>query len=234
MQSKKILVIDDDPFQCRLIELALAQEGAEVYTAHDGAQGLQEFYTVRPDLVILDVMMPRMDGWETLRTIRRLADTPVLMLTAAAGADDVIRGLDLGADDYIAKPIEPRVLAARARAAMRRGVHPSTAGQPTITYDDGYLAIDVARHHVLVQGQTISLTAKEFAFLAFLLENAGRLVTARQILEHVWGWEYQDEVDYVRVYLSHLRRKLEPDPKNPQYLITEHGAGYRFRRKASR
>jgi two-component system KDP operon response regulator KdpE len=228
LEGKKVLVIDDDAHVRRLIEHSFKQAGAMVQTAPNGRQGLREFYAFRPDLVILDIMMPETDGWEACRQIRMLADTPIIMLTALNREEDVIRGLDLGADDFINKPFSKEVLLARARAALRRAdVQPISEDSP-LSYDDGYLSIDLDRRRVHVADKLIKLTPKEHHLLAYLFTNAGRVRTFRQILENVWGWAYQDSMDYVHVYMSNLRRKIEADPKDPRYLQTEHGIGYRF------
>jgi len=227
MQGKKILVIDDDPVLRDMIAQTFKPTDSVVVTAYDGASGLREFYAQQPDLVILDIMMPSMDGWEVCRRIRQLTDVPVIMLTALNEDEDVIRGLDAGADDFVNKPFNPKVLLARARAALRRG--DTTPIKPRgFVYQDDHLHIDLDDRLVEVLGERIKISPKEYRLLAYLVENRGRVCTSQQILEHVWGWAYQDSVDYVHVYMSHLRRKLEPDPRNPRYLQTEHGVGYRF------
>jgi two-component system KDP operon response regulator KdpE len=231
LSGKKILLVDDDPVLRRLATAALTSAGGEVDSAGSGEEGLRRFYAGRPDLVILDVQMPGIDGWETLRQIRLLAETPVLMLTGQAGDDDVVRGLELGADDYVAKPCNMRVLVARVQAALRSRGYTDDAG-PTPAYADDYLAVDLEKRRVSVRGEPVKLSGKEFAMLAYLVANAGRILSARQILEQVWGWEYRDDLDYVRVYMAHLRGKLEENPKEPRYLITEHGVGYRFEKQA--
>ena len=233
MENKKILVIDDDPHLRRLIEATLTQAGALVFTAADGEEGLREFYARQPDLVVLDVMMPKLDGWETCRTIRRLSDVPIIMLTVRGHEDDIVRGLELGADDYITKPFSVKVLAARVQAALRRSKPETTAPEASSGYQDDHLTIDLPARRVYVKGEQVKLTAKEFDLLQYLLENAGRVLTLQQILEHVWGWEYQDDLDYVRVYVWHLRQKIEEDPRRPKYLLTEHGVGYRFEKQKS-
>jgi DNA-binding response OmpR family regulator len=230
LQDCKILVVDDDPVLRRLAESALAGEGASVQAAGSGEDALRHFYAGRPDLVVLDVMMPGMDGWETLRHIRIVSDVPVLMLTGESRDEDVVRGLELGADDYVTKPCSMKVLLARVRAALRRA--PAAQSQPRgPAYDDGYLMVDLEGRRVTVRGQPVKLSAKEFGLLAYLVENAGRILTPRQILTQVWGWEYQDDLDYVRVYMTHLRQKIEINPKEPVYLRNEHGIGYRFERQ---
>jgi DNA-binding response OmpR family regulator len=228
VQGKKILVIDDDIHVRTIIERAFSRVGAEVHTAANGKIGLQQFYSLRPDLVILDIMMPETDGWETCQQIRLLSNVPIIMLTALDQDLDVIRGLDLGADEFVSKPFSSRVMLARARAALRRADLSPEERALALRYDDGFLSIDIEQRKVIIAGETIKLTPKEYRLLAYLLQNAGRVRTSEQILENVWGYAYQDSIDYVHVYISHLRRKLEKDPKDPKYLVTEHGIGYRF------
>ncbi|MGI6206872.1 MAG: response regulator transcription factor [Anaerolineae bacterium] len=220
-------MIDDDPRLQRLLEFTLGQEGAEVYLASDGEEGLRAFYAHTPDLVVLDLMMPRMDGWEAAQRIRLISDVPILILTARGREEDIIKGFEIGADEYVTKPFSLRVLVARARALLRRASLPPVSDQP-VTYSDDYLTVDLDKNRVTVNGEVVRLTATEYRLLAYMVSNAGRVLSARQILEKVWGWEYTDDVDYVRIYIWHLRQKLEPDPKHPKYLQTEHGIGYRF------
>jgi len=227
MQGKRVLIIDDDPGMLRLLEQIFSRAGYQVQVATNGREGLCQFNDHQPDLVILDVMMPIMDGWQTCSYIRRLANTPIIMLTALGWEDDVIRGLDSGAVDYVVKPFSSKVLLARAKVALRQAKPPSKPEKPAL-YDDGYLTIDLDEHRVFVRGEPLRLTATEYRLLAYLFQNAGKLLTPQQILENVWGWTREDDGECVRVYIWHLRRKLEQDPKNPQYLLTEHGTGYRF------
>jgi two-component system KDP operon response regulator KdpE len=228
MQGKKILVIDDDYHINQLVKATFTEQGAEVVTAVDGQEGLRQFYTHKPDLVIIDLMMPEMDGWETTERILELADVPIIMLTSLRDDADVIRGLDRGAIDYVTKPFSPNVLAARARAALRH----AAASHPVVQYNfqDERLLVDLDHKRILVDGEPVKLTKTEFKVLTYLVQNAGRILTFQQILEHVWGWEYQDSIEYVHVYVSRLRQKLEKDPKEPRYLITEYGLGYRFQK----
>ena len=232
MHNKKILVIDDDINLCQMMEFILTGEGATTYTALDGREGLQLFYEHRPDLVILDVRMPDVNGWETCRQIRLLTSVPIIMLTTLDKDQDVIKGLDSGADDFVSKPFSREVLMARVRAALRRVELPVATTNDSI-YGDEYLTIDVSKHRVVAQGETINLTATEFRLLTFLLQNAGQALTYRSILENVWGWEYQNNIDYVHVYMSNLRRKIEVDPRNPDYFRTVRGIGYCFEKKSS-
>jgi DNA-binding response OmpR family regulator len=230
MEQKKILVIDDDVNLLQSIKFTFVRAGADVVTAVDGREGLHRFYEARPDLVILDVRMPDIDGWETCRQIRLFSHVPIIMLTTLNKDEEVIRGLDYGADDFVTKPFSREVLLARARALLRRTDGPGDLGDQ-LTYSDDHLYISLEKRRVLVRGEPVQLTATEFRLLAYLLQNAGQVLTHRTILDKVWGWEYQDSVDYVHVYLSHLRRKLEEDPRNPRYLVTERGIGYRFERR---
>jgi len=230
MQGKKILIVDDDPQIRRLLEYSLSKEGAEIITSEDGKDGLRNFYLHKPDLVILDVMMPNMDGWETCRNIRQLSDVPIIMLTALGREEDIVKGLDIGVDDYISKPFSVKILVARARSALRRADLP-VVSEPLLTYSDNYLTINIEEHRVYVRGEPVELTATEFRLLAYLLENAGRVMSFGQILESVWGWEYTDDVNYIRVYIWHLRRKIEDDPKNPKYITNVQGIGYRFEKQ---
>jgi DNA-binding response OmpR family regulator len=227
MNGKKILVIDDDINLCQLIKYTFLSLGIEVYTAANGQEGLRQFFNQRPDLVLLDIRMPIMDGWQTCQEIRKLSDVPIIMLTTFHRDDEVIRGLNLGADDFVSKPFNSEVLIARTKAALRRAELPSETRKP-ISYNDNYLVVDLENRRVHVYGRPVKLSAREYDLLTLLLTNAGRVLTYEQILDRVWGWEYRDNTDYIHVYLSHLRRKIEKDPKNPRYLITEHGIGYRF------
>ncbi len=228
MEEKKVLVVDDDPALLPLIEYTFAREGYEVLTACDGKEALREFFAHKPDLVILDIMMPRMDGWETCRRIREVSDAPIVMLTARGQDEDIVRGLEYGADDYLTKPFSIKVLLAHARAVLRRAALPPVEYAEPTTYADDFLTIDLKERRVTVGGEPVKLTPTEYRLLAYLVQNAGQVLTFTQILQNVWGWEYQDDLDYVRVYVWHLRQKLEQDPKNPRYIQTELGVGYRF------
>ena len=227
LQNKKILVIDDDKALCQNLEIGLARQGALVSSANNGQSGLKKFYETPPDLVILDLRMPEMDGWETCRLIRMIAQTPIIMLTSVAQEHEVVRGLRKGADDYVTKPFSHDILLARVEAILRRTT-PQTIDGNGHDYDDGYLLINFEQRIVSKGGERIKLSATEFRLLRYLFENAGRLLTNEAILTQVWGWESQHNVEYVHVYLSRLRAKIEKDPRNAQYIITEHGFGYSF------
>ncbi len=232
LKNKEILVIDDDPNLVRLIEYTFSKAGIVVHTAESGEEGLRQFYVQQPDLIILDVMMPEMDGWEVCARIRQISDVPIIFLTALDREENVVRGLDCGAVDYVVKPFGPKVLVARVQAALRQAE--LTSGQRKApTYHDDYLTIDLETRRVFVRGEPVKLTATEYQLMAYLVQNASQVLSFQQILENVWGSEYDDCVNYVHVYMWHLRNKLEEDPKDPRYLLTEHGVGYRFQRAPS-
>ncbi len=227
----KILIVDDEQVIREALGIKLRNEGFDVYLAGDGLDGLRTFHASRPDLVILDIVMPgMMDGLTMCRRIREVSDVPVMMLSAQAITEhDIVDGLQAGADEYLIKPIRLNEFIARVRAMLRRaqiGASDNESG-----YNDGYLTIDVQRRQVHVRGKKIHLTPTEFKLLAVLLDNSGRVVPQRDLLEQVWGQEYVDDVYYPRVYISQLRRKIEPDAANPTYILTEHRIGYRFERQ---
>lgn len=226
LAGKRILIVEDDLSLLQFMDLIFEQVGAHAVLATEGRAGLRRFREQEPDLVILDVFMPGMDGWDVCQEIRRESTVPVIMLTTLDDDNSMIRGLDYGADDFLSKPFNPDVLLARARAVLRRA-H-SAAPAPSSLYDDGYLTIDVERKIVAVRSEPVKLTATEFRLLSFLIQGQGSALSYRQILENVWGEAYQDSINYVHVYVSHLRRKLELDPGNPRYLVTVHQVGYRF------
>jgi len=225
--NDKILIIDDNPVLVELIQYNLEEEGYEVSTARNGQEGIRSFFMNRPDLLILDLMMPKMNGYEVCKRIREMAETPIIMLTAKGREEDVIRGLDLGADDYLTKPFRVGVLLARVRAVLRRARTEITAFDGP-TYHDDYLSVDLERRRITVNDEAVKLTPTEYKLFALLVKNKGRILEFRTMLEQVWGFEYIDELDYLRVYIWHLRRKLEPNPKKPIYLVNELNTGYRF------
>lgn len=227
MNGKKVLVIDDDRDLQRIHAKFFQNSGANVEIAANGAEGIRKFFLDKPDLVILDVMMPELDGYEVCTRIRQVSSVPVIMLTALNSPEEIIRGLDCGADDFVSKPFNPDVLVARARALLRR-LEMSQDTSPRMFYSDGHLTIDLEKRLVSVRGEPVKLTRTEYNLLAYLLQNAGWIRTFEQILENVWGPEYQGSMDYVHVYISNLRKKIEMDPKTPIYLESAHGVGYRF------
>ena len=225
--SARILVVDDDPVLSELVSYILQSEGYQTIVANNGEDGLRKFQSTNPDLVMLDVTMPELDGFEVCKRIRAISSVPIIMLTAQGSEDAIVRGLDFGADDYVTKPFQLKPLMARVRANLRR----VNAPQPQygkVTYQDEYLTVDLEAHKVLINGEPVKLTPTEYKLLAVLVKNRGRILEFRQLLEQVWGFEYIDDIDYLRVYIWHLRRKIEKDPKNPCYLHNELSIGYRF------
>jgi len=233
LKIMKIMIVDDEQAIREALGRKLKREGHEIILCRDGLESLRFFHTERPDLVILDIVMPEgMDGLTVCRRIREVADTPIMMLSAnAVTEDDVIDGLTAGADEYLIKPVRLNEFAARVHALLRRAQ--MSVSENEQRYDDGYLSIDLHRRHVHVNGRRQHLTPTEFKLLAVLLENAGRVVTQKDLLEQVWGDGYADDVYYPRVYISQLRRKVERDPANPIYILTEHRVGYRFEKQPS-
>lgn len=225
--AKRILVVDDEPRMIGFIRMNLELEGYQVIEAHDGLQALEAVRTQLPDIVLLDVMMPNLDGFETLRMLREFSTIPVIMLTAKGEEDDRVYGLELGADDYVAKPFGPRELSSRVRAVLRRADMPNAPEGALLKIDDR-LSVDFNRREVIVNGQHIKLRPTEYRLLYHLIENAGWTVPHDQLLAKVWGYEYRDETHYVRLYVNYLREKIEEDPANPRYILTERGVGYRF------
>lgn len=225
--SRRVLVVDDEPRMTHFIRLNLEHDGFEVVEAASGAQALEGLRDRLPDLVLLDVMMPDLDGFETLQLIREISTVPVIMLTAKGEEDDRVRGLELGADDYIAKPFSPREMVSRVKAVLRRTETPSAPVHELIEVD-GRLRLDFDRREVWVDGKLVKLRPTEFKLLYHLVQNAGWVVPHDQLLAKVWGYEYRQETHYLRLYINYLRQKLEQDPSNPQYILTERGVGYRF------
>ncbi|HNW95280.1 MAG TPA: response regulator transcription factor [Anaerolineaceae bacterium] len=226
-KKNRILVVDDEKGLVKLIRLNLEHDGFEVFEANNGAQAMDRLRAVLPDLVLLDVMMPDLDGFQVLRMIREVVSTPVIMLTAKGEENDKVRGLELGADDYVTKPFSPRELTSRIRAVLRRGSFSDQTDTGKIDVD-GRLQIDFDRHEVWVDGALVQLRPTEYRLLYHLVKNAGWVLTHDQILSKVWGYEYEDEPHYVRLYINYLRKKIEKDPANPRYILTERGVGYRF------
>ncbi len=226
-----ILVIDDDLATRELVASTLEREHYAILTAPDGQAGLRKMYEARPDLIILDINMPMMDGWTVCQRVREVSNIPVIMLTAQDSPEEIIKGLEMGADDYVIKPFDLLVLVARVRATLRRATHDPTLFKAGIAYSDSYLSVNLDERRVVVRGDHVRLTPTEFDLLAYLVENNPRIIPYRELLSEVWGFEYIDDIDYLRVYIWHLRRKLEPDSKNPTYIINELGVGYRFQKQ---
>ena len=227
IKNRHILVVDDEERMVRFIRLNLEHDGFIVSEAYRGMQAIDKVRSLLPDLVLLDVMLPDLDGFEVLKIIRETSTVPVIMLTAKGEEEDRVRGLELGADDYITKPFSPRELVSRVRAVLRR-TETATSGTHGVIEVDDRLKLDFDRHEVWVEGQLIQLRPTEYRLLYHLVQNAGWVVTHDQLLSKVWGYEYRDEPHYVRLYINYLRKKIEKDPANPQYILTERGIGYRF------
>jgi DNA-binding response OmpR family regulator len=224
---RHILVVDDEPRMIHFIRLNLEHDGFEVSEAASGTQALEQLRDRLPDLILLDVMMPDLDGFETLELMRDISNVPVIMLTAKGEENDRVRGLELGADDYVTKPFSPRELVSRVRAVLRR-VETAGPGMHEIIDVDERLRLDFGRREVWVDGQLVRLRPTEYKLLYHLVQNAGWVVPHEQLLAKVWGYEYRDETHYLRLYINYLRQKLEKDPSNPRYILTERGVGYRF------
>ena len=223
---RRILVVDDEERMVRFIRMNLEHDGFQVMEAFNGKQAIDKLRDT-PDLILLDVMMPDIDGFEVLQTIREVSSVPVIMLTARGEEDDRVRGLELGADDYITKPFSPRELVSRVKAVLRRTEGATGSMHGLIEVDDR-LKIDFDRREIWLEGKLVKLRPTEYRLLYHLVQNAGWVVSHDQLLQKVWGYEYRDEPHYVRLYINYLRQKLEKDPADPQYILTERGVGYRF------
>jgi DNA-binding response OmpR family regulator len=228
--ARTILVVDDEPTQREMLAEALEAEGFTIVTAADGRAALLKFREARPDLVLLDLMLPEMSGIEVCRIIRAESGVPILMLTAKNSELDKVVGLELGADDYVTKPFSLRELIARVRAQFRRTEQQAAGGALPNLVDVGSVQVDLAGHRLLRDGVTVPLKPKAFELLAFLVRNPGQVFTRDQLLEHVWGYDYAGETRTVDVHVHWLRSRIEDDPANPEFLHTVRGTGYVFRR----
>jgi two-component system OmpR family response regulator len=234
MKGSTILVVEDDRNLLGVLEYNLRKEGYGVLTASDGVQALDEARSGRPDLAILDIMLPKLDGLEVCRILRGEMTIPILMLTARTDEVDRVVGLEIGADDYVTKPFSMRELLARVRAMLRRSemapqpAAPSPRGPAPSTVTAGDLRIDLLRHEASLRGSRVGLSLKEFDLLAFLAANRGRVFSRDELLEKVWGYDYSGDTRTVDVHVSWLRRKVEDDPANPRRIVTVRGVGYRF------
>ena len=227
LQGYRILVVDDEKRMVRFIRLNLEYDGFQVIPAYTGKEALDQVRNALPNLILLDVMLPDIDGFQILHKIREFSSVPVIMLTAKGEEDDRVRGLEGGADDYVTKPFSSRELVSRVKAVLRR-IESTESSSSTIINIDERLKIDFQRREVWVDGQIVQLRPTEYRLLYHLVQNAGWVLTHEQILTKVWGYEYRDEPHYVRLYINYLRKKLELDPTNPKYILTERGVGYRF------
>jgi len=224
---QRILIVDDEPRMIHFIRLNMEHDGFQVSEAGSGVTALEQLRDQLPDLILLDVMMPELNGFETLKLIREISTVPVIMLTAKGEEEDRVRGLELGADDYITKPFSPRELVSRVRAVLRRTQMPSTPLHELIEVDRR-LKIDFDRREIWVEEKLVKLRPTEYRLLYHLVQNAGWVVPHEQLLAKVWGYEYRDETHYLRLYVNYLRQKLELNPSSPEYIQTERGVGYRF------
>jgi two-component system KDP operon response regulator KdpE len=227
LKDKQILVVDDEPRMIHFMQMNLELEGCRVISATNGREALDKAREELPDLMLLDIMMPGMDGFETLKRLRLFSQVPVLILTARSDEEDRIKGLELGADDYISKPFSHRELVSRIRAVLRRHYALPPAIQTMVRVDDR-LTIDFARREVLVNEERVNLRPTEYRLLYHLVQNAGYVMNHETLLTRVWGPEYREETHYLRLYVTYLRQKIEADPANPKYIMTERGVGYRF------
>lgn len=229
MKDTLILIIDDDSGSLYLTGHLFKKEGTQVLTARDGLEGISKVFSHQPDLIILDVTLPGIDGFEVCRRIRQISDTPVIILTARNDEQEMLKGLEAGADDFLSKPFSPAILLARATAILRRS-EGSRSSAETLNFYDEYLSIDFEKHAVAVKGKALKITSTEFRLLTYLVRNAGKALTSEQILSNVWGDRYLDSPEYVHVYVSQLRNKIEENPRQPRYILTVHGIGYVFER----
>jgi len=224
--AEKILVIDDEETTLELIRLLLEHKGYEVIKATRADDGLRKAYRTHPDLVLLDIMMPDLDGWEVCRRLRELSDVPIIFMTALSEARDIVKGLETGADDYIIKPYDNDELIARVRAHLRRA--PKNEVLEELVFDGGRFRINFLNRQVFVNGELKNLTPKEFNLLSVLSRNSGRVITRQELVNEAWGPEYDDAVDSLKLYIHYLRKKIERDANHPEYILTSRGVGYRF------
>lgn len=225
--AETILIVDDEPNMLDLIRTTLERDGMMTIEAQDGYAAIQKVRDGLPDLVILDVMMPGMDGFETLKELRQVSNVPVIMLTVQTSEQSKVRGLELGADDYLAKPFSHRELVSRVKAVLRRTRMAAPLTKSRIDVDPD-LSIDFDRREVIVRGERVKLRPTEYKLLYHLVNNAGRLVTHEALLSRVWGREYRDDTQLLRLYVTYLRQKIEKEPHRPKYIFNERGIGYRF------
>ncbi len=229
MSGEKILLVDDDYGLVQGLQLLLDERDYQVANAADGSEAMRMVYQFRPDLVILDVVMPGMSGWDVCKRIREMSDIPIIMLTAKDSESEIVHGFDLGATDYVTKPFRPRELLARVSAALKAWQGRATEINTQHIYSDGHLMIDLKSHAASLDGEALRFSPIEFRLLGCLIRNAGQVVSHRTLLEEVWGEEYRDEIAYLKVYIRYLRTKLNESTKEPYYIHTVWGVGYTFR-----
>jgi DNA-binding response OmpR family regulator len=224
--SEKILIIDDEETTVQLIGMLLERRGFEVIKAYNADDGLRKAYRNQPDLVLLDIMMPDMDGWEVCKRLRDMSDVPIIFLTARGEVRDIVHGLEIGADDYIPKPFDNDELVARIRAHLRRAPKPNMSEE--LVFNGGEFRVNFMNREVRVRNEIKHLTPKEFNLLGVLVRNAGRVVPRNELVVEAWGEEYADAIDSLKLYIHYLRQKIERDPERPDYILTSRGVGYRF------
>lgn len=227
--SQKILIVDDDENTLWLLTTLLQHHSFTVIKAGSAADALEAVRDQAPELVLLDVMMPGMDGWEVCRRIRETSAVPVIFITAKSSVKDVVKGLEIGGDDYIVKPFDNLELLARIRTQLRRGV--AQGGAPELSFADGALIINFNTREVTVHGKLVELTPKEFTLLSVLARNAGRVLTRGELVTQTWGPEFSDSNESLKLYIHYLRKKIERDPNRPEFILTSRGVGYRFANK---
>lgn len=227
MSNELVLVVDDEKTLVKALTFNLEKEGFRVEQAYDGEEALKKVFALKPDIVVLDLMLPQVDGFEVCRQIRKKTDVPIIMLTARSEDIDKVLGLELGADDYLTKPFNSRELVARIKAILRRSLFREEETKKIAQI--GNIQVDLLQHRVRLDGKDINLTSKEFALLSFLVANAGNVYSREQLLAQVWGYDYYGDVRTVDVHIRHLREKLEQDPGNPNLILTVWGTGYKIR-----
>ncbi len=228
MAIARVVIVDDEPNLIKFVSQNLRARGYDVADASNGLEGVERVKEYKPDLVILDINMPGMDGFEACSYIRQFSDAAIIMLTASGNEGDKIRALDMGADDYLTKPFGIGELMARVRAVMRRVSQAQTRSTRQEEVRSGDLEVDFEHRRVTYKGEQVKLTPTEYSLLEQLVTRPDTVLSHRELLSNVWGAEYRDETEYLRVYIGRLRRKIEEDPANPKYLLTEPGVGYRF------
>ncbi len=226
--AETILIIEDDPLQADVVRLLLEQDGFVAIIAQDGSEGLRKLYEIQPDLVILDLMLPQLDGWEVCRRIRELSTVPVIIMTSRRSDEEKIRGLRIGADDYIIKPFNPQELGARVHAVLRRTRLPPPTKSSIMRFSGGDLIVDPKSPTIIRDGTPIELTPTEHRILMYLAEHPGRVVSVEDIFTAVWGFETEVNLNNVKWYIWRLRQKLEGDAEQSRFIFTERGVGYRF------
>jgi two-component system KDP operon response regulator KdpE len=226
--SAKILVIEDDQSIASLMQLQLENKGYQVKLAYDGVEGLRQAYAWQPELVVLDIMMPDMDGWTVCERLRELSDIPIIFVTAVGKETDIVRGLEMGADDYLVKPFSPRELLARIEAVLRRSTSGGIFAIEARTYENGPLSVNLENRQVKLNNTPVDLTPIEFKLLSTFIRNEDKVLTHRFLLSQVWGPAYEEERQYLKLYVWYLRQKIEEDPSDPQLILTERGVGYRL------